>query len=207
MRAVSGTNVSVPSVRLLRFLRQQGEGHPFFTANPTTHSPSSKRCRARCQPASERSFTTSPRPLATVESNIFSLDFLRPSVSTAPPKSSIREKCDGHRTSRSQKLGGHRYNSSESQGWKNWLPQKSKKDKEAGYMPPLPNIFEDLGNGSGRSKLGKAGNELKLRCTEIDENGKVTTVNGEFKKSELMDKVLCSTAPRLCNGKIAHCFS
>ena len=46
-----------------------------------------------------------------------------------------------------------------------------------------------MGNGHGRSKTGKAGNEMKLRCTEIDENGNVTTVNAEFKKSELIAKV------------------
>lgn len=41
----------------------------------------------------------------------------------------------------------------------------------------------------GRSLAGKASNELKLRCTEFDENGNVTLVNGEFKKSELIAKV------------------
>ncbi|KAI9889854.1 MAG: magnesium ion transporter [Vezdaea aestivalis] len=40
-----------------------------------------------------------------------------------------------------------------------------------------------------RSRVGKAaGNELKLRCTEFDDNGKVTLVNGEFKKTELIAK-------------------
>ena len=41
----------------------------------------------------------------------------------------------------------------------------------------------------GRNLSGKASNELKLRCTEFDENGNVTLVNGEFKKSELIAKV------------------
>lgn len=36
---------------------------------------------------------------------------------------------------------------------------------------------------------GKAANELRLRCTEINEVGNVTLVNGEFKKSELIAKV------------------
>ena len=35
----------------------------------------------------------------------------------------------------------------------------------------------------------KMGNELRLRCTEFDENGNVTLVNGEFRKSELIAKV------------------
>ena len=32
-------------------------------------------------------------------------------------------------------------------------------------------------------------NELKMRCTELDEHGNVTLVSGEFKKSELIAKV------------------
>lgn len=42
----------------------------------------------------------------------------------------------------------------------------------------------------GRS--AKAANEPKLRCTEFDEDGNVVLVNGEFKKSELIAKVLSS---------------
>ncbi|KAL8732360.1 MAG: hypothetical protein Q9166_002758 [cf. Caloplaca sp. 2 TL-2023] len=44
------------------------------------------------------------------------------------------------------------------------------------------------GTSFGRSKAGKAANELRLRCTEVNENGDVTLVNGEFKKSELIAK-------------------
>ena len=57
-------------------------------------------------------------------------------------------------------------------------------------LPPLPGFLDDAaGTSLGRNKSGKPGSELKLRCTEIDENGNVTTVNGEFKKSELIAKV------------------
>lgn len=57
-------------------------------------------------------------------------------------------------------------------------------------LPPLPSFLDDA-NGSvlGRSKVGRLSNELKLRCTEVNENGDVTLVNGEFKKSELIAKV------------------
>jgi magnesium transporter len=45
----------------------------------------------------------------------------------------------------------------------------------------------------GAATLGRSGskvaNELKLRCTEFDEKGDVTLVNGEFKKTELIAKV------------------
>ncbi|KAI9768958.1 MAG: magnesium ion transporter [Geoglossum simile] len=59
-------------------------------------------------------------------------------------------------------------------------------------LPPLGG-FPDEGVDSsifnlGRGLPGKGANEPKLRCTEFDENGNVTLVNGEFKKSELIAK-------------------
>ena len=57
-------------------------------------------------------------------------------------------------------------------------------------LPERPSFLDDVsGAVLGRSKVAKASNEMKLRCTELDENGKVTVVNGEFKKSELIAKV------------------
>lgn len=40
----------------------------------------------------------------------------------------------------------------------------------------------------------KAASEPRLRCTEVDENGNVILVDGEFKKSELIAKV-CANPP------------
>jgi magnesium transporter len=40
-----------------------------------------------------------------------------------------------------------------------------------------------------RMQTAKAALEPRLRCTEVDENGKVILVDGEFKKSELIAKV------------------
>lgn len=57
-------------------------------------------------------------------------------------------------------------------------------------LPPRPSFLADTGGTPlGRTKAGKAANELRLRCTEINENGDVTLVNGEFRKSELIAKV------------------
>lgn len=55
-----------------------------------------------------------------------------------------------------------------------------------GQLPPLAS-FLDASSSGGRSM--KAANEPRLRCTEFNENGNVTLVNGEFKKSELITKV------------------
>jgi hypothetical protein len=37
--------------------------------------------------------------------------------------------------------------------------------------------------------MTRAANELKMRCTELDEQGNVKMVSGEFKKSELIARV------------------
>jgi len=60
--------------------------------------------------------------------------------------------------------------------------------------PRTPLEPNDLPDRSGflDDDLGRAlrpANELKLRCTEFDENGNVVLVNGEFKKTELIAKV------------------
>lgn len=51
---------------------------------------------------------------------------------------------------------------------------------------PLPTFLDE--NEVLRRRL-RATNEMRLRCTEFDENGNVTIVNGEFKKTELIQKV------------------
>jgi magnesium transporter len=60
-------------------------------------------------------------------------------------------------------------------------------------LPPLGGCPDEGIDSSifnlGRGLSSKGANELKLRCTEFDENGNVTLVNGEFKKSELIAKV------------------
>lgn len=42
----------------------------------------------------------------------------------------------------------------------------------------------------GRHISAKAAAQPKLRCTELDENGNVVLASGEFKKSELIQKVI-----------------
>jgi magnesium transporter len=63
--------------------------------------------------------------------------------------------------------------------------------QSARLQPPLP--FKDtIDTPVGFDSLGRmtrAANELKMRCTELDEQGNVTMVSGEFKKSELIARV------------------
>ncbi|KAH0543187.1 magnesium ion transporter [Glutinoglossum americanum] len=59
-------------------------------------------------------------------------------------------------------------------------------------LPPLGGFLDEGADSSiftlGRGLSAKGADEPKLRCTEFDENGNVTLVNGEFKKSELIAK-------------------
>lgn len=58
---------------------------------------------------------------------------------------------------------------------------------EAALLPsPLSDFLDDT--SSLASRLSKPSADLRLRCTEFDENGNVILVNGEFKKSELIQK-------------------
>jgi magnesium transporter len=52
-------------------------------------------------------------------------------------------------------------------------------------LPPLASFMDD---NQSAGRILKPTNELRLRCTEFDEFGNVTLVNGEFKKSELIAK-------------------
>ncbi|KAI9880754.1 MAG: magnesium ion transporter [Pleopsidium flavum] len=89
-----------------------------------------------------------------------------------------------------------RYASSSNQPWLRRLWELKGRSGQTALRPDdLPPLTGFLDGGAetsmfnlGRSLAGKASNELKLRCTEFDENGNVTLVNGEFKKSELIAK-------------------
>ncbi|KAF9698523.1 hypothetical protein EKO04_003501 [Ascochyta lentis] len=77
---------------------------------------------------------------------------------------------------------------------------KPKKAHARGLLqPPVPpsNSTDDgspngsssaSGYGGSLGRMMRTANELKMRCTELDEHGNVTLVSGEFKKSELIAK-------------------
>ena len=198
--------MSAPSSSLLRFLRVQSGEICFFTSNrkavscqsPRFRGPkASSRSLAHQLPAATRHLTTSPRGQATVESSILNLDFLRqapkpntPSRSTFPD--AIRPVSS---TPLADNASACRRKSTDSRTLLERIwNQKGKKEGpelKPTDLNPLPSFLDDVGGTSlGRSKAGKGANELKLRCTEFDENGRATLTDGEFKKSELIAKVL-----------------
>ncbi|KAH9865089.1 hypothetical protein IAQ61_009035 [Plenodomus lingam] len=71
-----------------------------------------------------------------------------------------------------------------------WNPFSSTKARRLGAPAPPPDEQSTSSSGFGGSlgRMSRATNELKMRCTELDEHGNVTLVNGEFKKSELIAK-------------------
>ena len=192
----SGGYRPVPSTSLLRFLRSQAEEPCFFTANSSPIS--CQRSRRGMQQSFDTKFSASIRSLTTsvprrADVDPFDFAFLRPGtlqgnilsgftrhVSCINPESDYSQ-CSRQASTISRPLFKRLWNQKS---------RSSEPNVRASDLPPLPSFIDDVGGTSlGRSKTGKSGSELKLRCTEIDENGNVTTVNGEFKKSELIAKV------------------
>ena len=203
MRLCPGRNAVVPSSSLLRFLRFQAEELCFFTPScvaassfPGTQKTGSNTLSVRLRrPNNPRFLTTTCRKQATIESSLFSLDLLRPSRHGLPPFSSSASshRIDRHDLSQ-EKPALTRLRSTDARPLlSNFWKHKERKEKprlKSTDLPPLPSFLDDYGGASiGRNKSVKAANELKLRCTEFDKDGKVTLMDGEFKKTELIAKV------------------
>ena len=202
MRSSSALPVSTPSLPVLCFLQSQSEQVGFFTSSRAATCQCSPSRGSRAKPWSSqvpstttRSLTTTPRHQATVESSLLNLDFLRPNTKNAPIypftfASAQRQKDISHARPRPT----NRHGSTDSRPllrrlWKLKEP-KERTGLKTADLPPLPSFLDGFdGANIGRNKTGKAGNELKLRCTEFDVNGNVTLMDGEFKKTELIAKV------------------
>lgn len=213
MSSTYGACVSA-STSLPRILRSQIQEISFFTPSlvsvsfltsnwlrqALSHSHGIDPCYS-----SLRRFTISHCHQASVEASILNLDFLRPShrksnwnsLDLSPPSSQNNQTPPNSL----QITHSCRHVSKQSRSLLQWCWPPTKKPGESALrpddLPLLPSFLNDA-NGSilGRSKVGKPSNELKLRCTEVNENGDVTLVNGEFKKSELIAKV-CTWTPEL----------
>ena len=195
MRHVVTNKVTAPSFPLLHFLKTQSDRICFFTSNAGTSA-----CRAKPSlpriPASRKQFSTTPYPNATVHASVFNVDAFKsaaknPGFNHAPPL--LHGSQTGLVTSgdSKDKWCSSRSASTDSRPFLHKILGRRKpiavpKPEEP---PPLPSFLDDVnGTSLGRSKATKV-NELKLRCTEFNEDGKVTLVNGEFKKTELIAKV------------------
>lgn len=208
--------MSVPSVSVLYFLGSQSEPACSFTfstraiACPTSQCQGVKvaqRTVPHVLPSLRRHVATSSPRQASVESSFLNLDFLRPYSERGPSRSYAL-------ASRSPQapfgfLGeprnASRYASTDSRPlWRKPSTWKLRKEKQA---LKTPSFLDDASNTSfGRRKTVKGANELRLRCTEFDENGNVTFMDGEFRKSELIAKV-CAVKCVASNERLplTHC--
>ena len=205
MRPKSRSTMSAPSLSVLLFLRSQSEQASSF--NPSTSvtacQSSTNRGAKVSRGTTVRALSSMRRPpdtiahgLASVESSLLNLEFLRP----YSERGSLRLSALASRTPSapagfpSKSTNASRNASSDTRSlWKKpWKDQSRKEEpsfKTSG-SPTLPGFLDDIGNTSFDSrKPVKGSNELRLRCTEFGENGNVTFMDGEFKKSELIAKV------------------
>ena len=202
MRRIPVHNVIAPSTSLLRFLRIQSEDVCFFTSNSRATisqrpHPTLSRRSLNLLPPSRRHLNTTLHPKAVVESSHFSLDALKGVCARDSPlhqaipsfPKRLWPWISGENKSISS---APRHASTDSRPLlrKIWGRRRHGVDANSDELPPLSSLLADVGGTAlGRSKAAKGSNELKLRCTEFNEDGKVTLVNGEFKKTELIAKV------------------
>jgi len=204
MRSLHSSSFYAPSSSLLRFLRSQTESICYFTSNqsdscgqkPRKHLPqvySSSKTRLRC-------FSTTRHRKATLESSLLNLCLLQRGTKEdqacprRPASISGPSELEGRK---SEVWGSSRRFASNNARLllsKLWGADRAqaKSSVNPNDLPPLPSFLGDGGGPTVGRAVGKAPNELKLRCTEFDENGKVTLVNGEFKKSALIAKASVS---------------
>lgn len=173
---VTGASLPVPSRSLLRFLR--------LAALPGTgRRPCPATYRRFCGPS-----TASTRSPACI--------CLRPSASTpwlARQTPSARKQFSISSNAAKAKASDPTDDSEKPWQEKVW-DSTAKKGGKPLQPDDLPGHHQPCDDGPSmfnnrRTLAAKAALEPRLRCTEVDENGEVILVDGEFKKTELIAKV------------------
>jgi len=160
MQALPFVRAPVPSHAVLNFLRIQAECLPFLAS----HS------QVRRNHHHATSHTSRTHILTSIQ---------RKTLSRVVEKQTVHSSCRGF------------WNSATKSRWQRpWQQARPKKTAplQPNDLPPLPRLLDDAGAAS-LGRIVKPTNELRMRCTEFDGDGKVTLVNGAFKKSELIAKV------------------
>lgn len=194
----------VPSESLLRFLRAQSEGICFFNPNPrpgyffdnAPHVTAAGVGHIYPSRSCQRSLSTSLPRSASVEIGLLNLDFLGPRLATSNSTSNSsqprRATVFSKKLATQNCLQTSRRISTGARKWpfKLWSSKRGGNPLQPDDLPSFSEEGRDIDVFSlGRSVSVKAASEPRLRCTELDENGNVVLVNGEFKKSELIAKV------------------
>ncbi|KAL2020962.1 hypothetical protein VTK56DRAFT_7736 [Thermocarpiscus australiensis] len=183
---------AVPSRRLLRFLRAQSIG--LFSAECAAPLPIRHACDCLKTRSSERLASTSARRKPTVQAAFLDLNAVLPEP-LARRRTSASTKSNGLAATG----GARRYASTEQAPpenghkltWQELLfGSRSRKEREPLKEGDLRVQLEEESGSifQRRSVTAKAALDPRLRCTEVDGNGKVIMVDGELKKSELIAK-------------------
>ncbi|PSK34433.1 Mitochondrial inner membrane magnesium transporter LPE10 [Elsinoe australis] len=178
MRPPSLTSSPCPSPAVLRYLKIQAESLRFFASGscstPTNQPRRTLESRQACHTSSPWHYsrphpTTRTTPHLSPHHRVFCHShnptrFLHSTPSASQPREVARR-------------------SSLFSKWRLTPPMPAPTD---GPASPLSSLLDD--SASLGSRLSKPHVDQRLRCTEFDEHGNVTLVNGEFRKSELIQK-------------------
>lgn len=192
----------VPSSTLLRFLRAQSEDVCFFNpslrpafafdhaAPRSTHAKQSTFRKSPLTSTQVESISTAQS--AVLEAGFPNLDFLVPRSTSSwlQPDSRVFRGAR-KRQRQTWDVGSSRYSSSDGRKWWQLWSKRAPKHSQPLHPDDLPG-GEDRSDSMfslGRRISAKAAAQPKLRCTELDENGNIILTSGEFKKSELIQKV------------------
>lgn len=198
-------SAGAPSSTLLKFLRAQNRGVPFFNSSASqlscagSSSPSCAFITSRSRRPSARSLVTQAAPFRHLESTFFSLETLWPKRRTRQAREresssagSWQAASQSRYSDRPISTTSKRDDGYGSKGFWHWRRQ----DRQPPPADALPGLSSFLDENSAIGKPLRGANELKLRCTELDEQGNVTLRNGEFKKGELIARVSISATWR-----------
>jgi magnesium transporter len=188
---------AAPSRRLLRFLRAQSEGLAFVECASRLparrHACICTRTRLSDKPLN----TPLTRREPTLQASFLGLNAILPPLTRQRAAPGISKKNGQDVTFTG---GAPRYASSEQtpqdecgrSTWQEWLfgPDPKKQTEPLKEDDIRVRMEEESGSiFQRRSLTAKAALDPRLRCTEVDGNGKVIMVDGELKKSELIAKV------------------
>jgi magnesium transporter len=201
---------SAPSTSLLRFLRSQSNGHCFSAcksaAFPQCHGSRLYSSTTLCPSwvANGRGTPNTPGRKSTLDGPTSDSPYVSSTRTISRKLGSLSgggclSNRSPERVALRIQIGSHSFSTTTKRD-RNLLRRLFSREQQASHaqlkpddLPPNGASLEEGYEGNifntGRALAVKAANEPRLRCTELDGNGNVTLVSGEFKKSELIAKV------------------
>ena len=185
----------VPSRNLLRFLRSQSE-RAFFTPNHGSHAITTPAlCRRTRATTSTRKHArtidlTCEYHETSLEASLIPLEALFKRLRN--PKIHCTFTKNQFSTSQpASNWWSRNVDKNSDLTWKErlWGTAKGGMSLKPDDLPSRDEFGDNSMFNNRRTLAAKAASEPRLRCTEVDEYGNVILVDGEFKKTELINKV------------------